>query len=75
MSSETGEFSWTTLFGVTSISFLLFGAVVRFIKSDDFRIFFIVALISGLLAFANHFGSKIFAGSGRRPRKNTKNIF
>ena len=69
MSKETTEFSWTTLFCVTSLSFFLFSAVIRLLRNDDYKIFLVVGLAAGVMGFVNYFGHRLIAAGSKKQGK------
>ncbi|MBN8675471.1 MAG: hypothetical protein J0L56_15180 [Chitinophagales bacterium] len=61
--NESNEFSWTTLFFVTGISFLAFSGLLKLLSSNHVGLFFrtgLSATFFGILSLLNQWLSKKF---------------
>ncbi len=56
---ELSEFSWTTLFSVTSLSFFFFSGVIKLIDGDHFEEFMITGAVTFGLALICFLGAKL----------------
>lgn len=73
--NEINDFSWTTLFFVTGISFLAFSGLLKLLDSNHVGFFFrtgLSATFFGVLSLLNQWLSKKFlAGKSRSEQQQT----
>ena len=53
MEPEESEFSWTALFVITSASFIVFNAAIKFLDGDFSPLLFAISGVAALLAIMN----------------------
>lgn len=75
---EMLKFSWSIFFGVTAISFLMFGIILKFLEGSNSGLFMRVGLIIGvlsILSILNTYTGKKLPSSKHSGGKEQQDLF